>query len=306
MGQKRIEELMDLFELRTDSFTIFGTAAGVAVEVEADTTDWVYFVLHGHGLLESKFGKRDLHQGTVVVLPRNLPHVIAGGGPVEARHQTHLCSPERESLGRIKFGAGQPDLIIGCAQIHATLGGVIDVFQHMWEPMVEDAEADGLGSLLHLIELELSASRIGSRAVIASLFKHLLITLFRGQLARETFRSWLWPAMMNPQLGRAALAIMSRPQESHSVESLAAVAGLSRSRFTELFTESFERTPMEFLQVVRLRAAKRLLTSSALPIKAVAAAVGYASRSHFSRTFQAEFGDAPSAFRDREGAIAIL
>jgi transcriptional regulator GlxA family with amidase domain len=53
---------------------------------------------------------------------------------------------------------------------------------------------------------------------------------------------------------------------------------------------------------VRLGAAARLLQASGVPIKSVAAAVGYASRSHFSRAFRSEFGLDPSSFREKRGA----
>jgi transcriptional regulator GlxA family with amidase domain len=45
-----------------------------------------------------------------------------------------------------------------------------------------------------------------------------------------------------------------------------------------------------------------MLRSSNLPVKAVAAAVGYASRSHFSHAFRAEFGVDPTGFRSEEQA----
>jgi transcriptional regulator GlxA family with amidase domain len=58
---------------------------------------------------------------------------------------------------------------------------------------------------------------------------------------------------------------------------------------------------MEFVQTVRLRIAARMLAGSDMPVKSIAAAVGYASRSHFSRAFAARFGNDPSRYRrDRE------
>ena len=40
-----------------------------------------------------------------------------------------------------------------------------------------------------------------------------------------------------------------------------------------------------------------MLGTCALPVKTVAARVGYASRSHFSRAFKAAYGVDPTAFR---------
>ena len=54
---------------------------------------------------------------------------------------------------------------------------------------------------------------------------------------------------------------------------------------------------MDFLKEVRLRRAGDLLRVGDLPIKAIAARVGYSSRSHFSRSFKAFAGTDPATYR---------
>ena len=72
---------------------------------------------------------------------------------------------------------------------------------------------------------------------------------------------------------------------------------MSRSRFTERFAATYGQSAMAFVHTVRLKAAARLLQHSALPVKCVAAEVGYSSRSQFCRAFRRAFGADPSAFR---------
>ncbi len=50
-----------------------------------------------------------------------------------------------------------------------------------------------------------------------------------------------------------------------------------------------------------LRIAARLLSATDLPVKVIAGSVGYASRSAFSRVFEATYGSAPSDFRSFGG-----
>ena len=90
------------------------------------------------------------------------------------------------------------------------------------------------------------------------------------------------------------------PGRAHSLDSLACVAGMSRSRFVHHFSTAYGRTPMEFVQLVRLHAAAQMLRGSLLPVKTISASVGYASRSHFSQAFRAEFGSDPTAYRLKE------
>jgi AraC-like DNA-binding protein len=49
-----------------------------------------------------------------------------------------------------------------------------------------------------------------------------------------------------------------------------------------------------------------MLKGSDLPVKSIAASVGYASRSHFSRAFQAKFGIDPSAFRSTPAGPRLM
>jgi AraC-like DNA-binding protein len=48
---------------------------------------------------------------------------------------------------------------------------------------------------------------------------------------------------------------------------------------------------------VRLRRAAQLLTGTELPIKSIAARVGFDRRSYFSRAFKAYTGKGPARFR---------
>ena len=54
---------------------------------------------------------------------------------------------------------------------------------------------------------------------------------------------------------------------------------------------------MDLLRELRLRRAAQMLKSSQAPVKAVAQAVGYGSRSYFSRAFKAFYGIDPAAYR---------
>ena len=54
---------------------------------------------------------------------------------------------------------------------------------------------------------------------------------------------------------------------------------------------------MEFVAKTRLHHAAELLRGTDLPVKAIAASIGFASRSHFSRAFRAAYGRDPRAYR---------
>jgi transcriptional regulator GlxA family with amidase domain len=140
---------------------------------------------------------------------------------------------------------------------------------------------------------ELRQPRLGTRAFVGALMKQVLIVLLRSQPDDDS--SIL--LMSSARLAGAVAAILARPEDNHTVDSLAAIAGMSRSCFSNHFTVSYDISPKAFVQAARLSSAARILKGSDLPVKSVAASVGYASRSHFSRAFQAKFGVDPSSFR---------
>lgn len=102
------------------------------------------------------------------------------------------------------------------------------------------------------------------------------------------------------QLGRLDPAldhINTHLAEAIYIHKVAALCGMSTSRFHAAFKESVGMAPGKFVQDLRLRKAQALLATSDQPVKAVAAAVGYPDEFHFSRLFSARFGRSPSEHR---------
>ena len=91
--------------------------------------------------------------------------------------------------------------------------------------------------------------------------------------------------------------MLDAPAATHSVASLACIAGMSRSTFAKEFAAAFQMTPMEFVAKTRLHHAAELLRSTAVPIKVIASSIGFSSRSHFSRSFREVYGTDPTNFR---------
>lgn len=98
-------------------------------------------------------------------------------------------------------------------------------------------------------------------------------------------------------IARAIAAIVSHPAADHSIASLSAVAGMSRASFLRHFSRHAGTSPRDFVERTRLLEASSLLTSTEMPVKDIAAASGFNSRSHFTRVFQAAYGTSPADFR---------
>jgi transcriptional regulator GlxA family with amidase domain len=84
-----------------------------------------------------------------------------------------------------------------------------------------------------------------------------------------------------------------------SVTALADRARLSPRHFSRRFSETFGCTPAQFVDNVRLSAARERLTAPGRTVDSVAASVGFASADVFRRRFRRRFGVAPSNYRER-------
>ena len=96
-------------------------------------------------------------------------------------------------------------------------------------------------------------------------------------------------------------AIERDPGARASLARLAADAGLSPYHYLRTFTLVTGVTPHQFIVRVRLREAAARLAQEHAKIIDVALESGFADVSNFNRSFRAEFGMAPRAYRRRVG-----
>lgn len=82
-----------------------------------------------------------------------------------------------------------------------------------------------------------------------------------------------------------------------SAAALAAYAGVSERHLTRLFIDHTGQSPGRYVRRVRTEAAANLLTSTTLPVEAVARRCGFASADTMRSAFAALYGVSPSRFR---------
>jgi AraC-like DNA-binding protein len=298
-----LEELLTTLDVRLHAFAVCEVQRGWRLEFEAMDAAVVHYVLAGGGVLHQQeaapvgFGPHSI----LVVAPGRRQSLLGTGEPaVTAVAAGESCLLLADGL--IKFDAHDHagDLVTVCGTITATHGGGHGLFDQLVEPLVEDVSGSpAFRGAFELLLQELSMPAVGTRALTEALMKQCLVLLLRNQLARYGENTPLFAGLREPRLARAVSVVLARPGAPHSLKSLAAEAGMSRSVFSERFLAAYAQSPFEFVQIARLRYAARLLSVSDLPVKSIAAAVGYASRSHFSRAFRSAFGRDPTAYRRR-------
>lgn len=87
--------------------------------------------------------------------------------------------------------------------------------------------------------------------------------------------------------------------EPLDLQSLAAIAGISKFHFQRLFTATYGRSPAAYLSERRIERAQDLLRATNLTVTEVCHAVGFSSLGSFSSRFRQLVGEPPSAFQQR-------
>jgi AraC family transcriptional activator of mtrCDE len=250
------------------------------------------------------------NQPPIDLLPHTLV-IVPQGQPIMIEEPTHLrpVSNRTTVIGQLqniapgafrKFvaGDGGPHIMLICGYFRASYGGSIDLFAPLPSAIVEHFDStDQLDDKLKLAMAELIAQEVGMRAMATALLKQVLITLLRRSLSSMDLWLERFSILGDPQITRTLADMAARPGFSHSVQSLAQTAGLSRSAFMARFTHLLGKSPMVTLRDLRMRQAAKLLTSSNLSVDQIAHCVGYKSRSSFFRAFLKIYGNDPSDYR---------
>lgn len=104
-------------------------------------------------------------------------------------------------------------------------------------------------------------------------------------------------------VARAQVWIAQNYDIDAPVQAMAAEAGLAERSFKRRFARATGMSPLEYVHTMRLEEAKQLLETTAMPIEAVAAEVGYQDASFFGRLFRRRVELTPARYRKRFAAM---
>ncbi|HEX8610519.1 MAG TPA: GlxA family transcriptional regulator [Telluria sp.] len=135
-------------------------------------------------------------------------------------------------------------------------------------------------------------------AVALAVAKRLLV-LAQRQGGQSQFSPYLDAATAPDSLAAIVQrCVMAHLADALPVEHLAGVAGMSTRHFARQFVKETGVTPAEFVQRVRIDAARGLLEGSTLALKTIAWRCGFGSAARMRLVFAQRFGVTPHQYRD--------
>lgn len=123
--------------------------------------------------------------------------------------------------------------------------------------------------------------------------RELLYRLISGEQG-EVFHQMARTDTRQSQIARAILWLRENYRDASRIETLAEVAGMSRSAFHAHFKAVTAMSPLDFRGQLRMQEARRLMVGEGMDAATAGHRVGYESPSQFSREYARLFGLPPA------------
>ncbi len=271
----RLSALLQRFELRARVFH-GGALCGVTRFDGGQGVGHLHLLRHGTlGVTDGQGHRTVLDEPSVLFFPRPSPHRLDAD---ETQGAELVCA-------LVEFGIGDENPLLRALPTSL---------------QVPLTRLPGLDLTQQLLFGEAFRQRCGHDAVVNRLAEVLLIQVLRYAIEQRLVDGGLMAGLADPRLHKALSAVHAEPARAWTLESMAAEAGMSRARFAAHFAQLVGTPPGEYLIGWRLGLARAMLRRG-LPVKQVAAEVGYANASALGRIFSQRLGSSPTVWQLRDG-----
>ena len=242
-----------------------------------------------------------LGPGSIVLLPRNDPHLLAKRQGLKPADKTQILWVTAEGVHRVSGGTDGPKTEVWCGFLGTSGTSAHPLLDSLPPLMTLDAtaaEAEWLDSSMRFLAEQAPSPETVAR--LAELFLAQAVRDYVQQLPEDA-RGWL-RGLSDPAVSKALSIIHHRYAEDLNVELLAREAGVSRTVLGERFVDLLGEPPMRYCGRWRMRMAANMLRDGKDNTANIAYSVGFNSEAAFNRAFKREYGEPPATWRRRTEA----
>lgn len=243
-----------------------------------------------------------LNAGDLVLFPHGHAHLLLDSLSAKAISPEDIIGEQSiEHYGPVVYGQGgnQANILCGYFEFDrdekSPLLQALPAFIHI--KGTDATEFSWLQTTINFISHEIRNTQLGTAAVVNRLVEVLFTQIIRAYIAQTQTPVGVLSAMADAKLGSALNAMYQHPEYCWSIESLAKVAGMSRTAFSHHFHTLVGQTPMHYLTQWRMQKAKMLLETNNISMLSIAEQSGYQSEAAFSKAFKKCMGLSPGACR---------
>jgi len=161
------------------------------------------------------------------------------------------------------------------------------------------AESPFLQTNIDWIIAEAGQEQQGRQAVMNRLMEIFIINMMRSLITKGDIAQGMLAGLMHPQLKNVLQQLHNQPEEHWSLEKMAGLALMSRSKFAEVFKGVIGQTPNDYLVSWRVGVAQSLLKQGK-NVSIVANSVGYETASALARVFRKQTNMSPKEWLEQQ------
>ncbi|TDF42204.1 AraC family transcriptional regulator [Alteromonadaceae bacterium M269] len=186
-----------------------------------------------------------------------------------------------------------PNPVLAFASID--LGGVFNPLLQMVPETIEIdlTEEKAIKNLALLIITETERHRCGGEFALGRLCDLIVVAVLRHSIEKQNVEVGILAGLAHPRLSSVIVAIHEDLGKHWRIDDFTDIANMSRSQFMNVFQNRVGMSPMSYLKLWRMTAA-RVAILKGEQVKAVAARFGYRSSDAFSRVYRKTYGILPS------------
>ena len=226
-------------------------------------------------------GEWHLKEGDVVIFPKEMAHSMTPVIPMQGKQQ-HLPIADSQSIEGTS-------MLCGVVQFQHSGG---ERLVRLLPPiLIIEAEsvAQWLGPLKKMIVTESLMGAKMSSPILNRLCELLIAFSLRSFAEDQPHKNSILALYAHPKLLKSVEAMHRQVDHPWQLSSLANEAGMSRTRFSELFTQVAGMTAIQYLTWWRMQIAWSDLQAGH-SVERVSERVGYRSEAAFARAFKKVFG----------------
>lgn len=308
IGMDLLDDIMSTLDLQGSLYfrTHFTAPWAVTVPDYAQAARF-HLVVQGvcHVAVEGQSPIR-LGPGDMVMIPKGRSHILSAEGDAHAPPlESVLEDAGYDGNGVLVVGEGAPNaatqMVCGHFNFrpqadHPLLASLPDLVHVR---VADRSMLPWLDDTLRMMTRRIFAGELGASATVTRLSEILFIEILRSNIVESAHLKSIVAGMNDRQIGQALSAIHNDPSAPWTLESLAHEVGMSRSRFSDRFTQFMGVSAMAYLTNWRLQTSLKLLDQPQFSIQEVSNRAGYQSAAAFSRAFSSRFDVSPKAYRDQ-------
>ena len=236
-----------------------------------------------------------LQSGDAVFFLRDTPHLLSPHADAKLAAQT-------PKMPMAPFDASVPcstALACGFFEFRAPLNSIF--LSSFPDYVIVSGQSGTLQEIkpifdLILAEAQRSPDPDAPSPLITRLVDLMFFYVIRHLCQRQEVSAGLWAVLARPEFSVLLEAIVRQPDHDWTVEAMADLTCMSRTRFFKHFSATVGTSPSHFLAQIRMKLATQRIEEG-MPLSRAAQSVGYQSDAAFSRAFKKITGTLPGTLR---------